>query len=140
MKQDLGKAIAHLQNNGCTCVLCRNDDLWCSTDRGVRPLLTLLDSGKSYAGYCAADKVVGRATAFLYCLLQVRCVHAGVLSDGAAQVLADHNIPWSCDRRVPGIRNRTDTGPCPMEQATQDITDPDAALAAIRKRFAELAG
>ena len=137
---DLKKAKQYLAENGCTCVLCRGDRLVSSNERGVRPLLTLLDSGETYAGFSAADKVVGRATAFLYCLLQVSAVHANVLSDGAAQVLAANGISFTCDQRVPGIRNRTDTGPCPMEQATQGITEPTAALAAIRNRLRELMG
>ena len=137
---DLKKAKQYLIENGCTCVLCLGDELASSRDRGIRPLLTLLDSGKSYADYCAADKVVGRATAFLYCLLHIRAIHACVLSEGAAQVLTAHHIPFSYDQLVPGIRNRTNTGPCPMEQATQGITDPAAALTAIRTRLWELMG
>lgn len=136
---DHNNAMQYLTTNGYTCVLWRGEESTSSRERGVRPLLTLLDSGKSYAGFCAADKVVGRATAFLYCLLQVRAVHAGVLSDSAARILEANGIAYTWSTRVPGIRNRTDTGPCPMEQATQNITDPAEALIAIRTRLRELA-
>ena len=132
MYQDLENAKSYLSKENCTCVLCRDDQLFSSKHRGVRPLLTFLDSGKDFAGFSAADKVVGKATAFLYCLLGVRAIHAGVLSDAAAEVLTQANIWFSCDSRVPAIRNRENTGPCPMEQATKDISDPHLALSAIR--------
>ena len=132
MMQDLQKARAYLAAEGCTCVLCRGDRLVHSSYRGVRPLLDFLDSGEDFSGFSAADKVVGRATAFLYSLLGVRAVHAGVLSDGAAAVLEKCGITYTCDRQVSGIRNRENTGPCPMENATKDITDPQTALVAIR--------
>lgn len=129
---DLEKAKTYLEKEGCTCVLCREDILCSSRDRGVRPLLAFFDSGKDFSGFSAADKVVGKATAFLYCLLGVRAVHAGVLSNAAAAVLTQANIDFSCDHRVAGIRNRDNSGPCPMENATKDISDPYLALTAIR--------
>lgn len=132
MDSDLEKAKTYLEKESCTCVLCREDSLLSSRDRGVRPLLAFLDSDKEFTGFSAADKVVGKATAFLYCLLGVRAVHAGVLSDAAAAVLTQANIAFSCDLRVAGIRNRDNTGPCPMENATRDISDPHLALTAIR--------
>ncbi len=138
MESDLQKAKALLAAHAYTCVLCREEQLVTSCHRGVRPLLELLDSGKSYVNFSAADKVVGRATAFLYCLLGVRAVHSVVLSDSAAEVFTSCGILFSCDTRVPGIRNRDNTGPCPMEQATQGITDPAQALEAIRQTLSAL--
>lgn len=132
MNTNLQYAITYLRNNPCTCVLYRDGKLFSSPHRGVRPLLDFLDSGNSFAGFSAADKVVGRATAFLYCLLGVEAVHALVLSDAAAAVFREYGVFFSCDVQVPGIRNRNDSGPCPMEQATQDIRDPESALIAIR--------
>lgn len=138
MNRDLQKATQLLTQNGHTCVLCKGDSVFSSDHRGVRPLLELLEKGKDLSGYSAADKVVGRATAFLYCLLGVVTVHAGVLSNGGAEVLTAHAIAFTYDCRVPGIRNRDNTGPCPMEQATQGITDPAEALIAIQKKLAAL--
>ena len=138
MDCDLHKAKAYLASENCTCVLCRGERLVYSHHRGVRPLLEFLDSGEDFSGFSAADKVVGRATAFLYCLLGVRAVHAGVLSDGAAAVFEQADIAYTCDRQVAGIRNRDDTGPCPMEHATKDLDDPQAALEAIHATLKRL--
>ncbi len=138
MEADLEKAKNLLAANTYTCVLCRGEQLVTSHRRGVQPLLELLEGEESYVNFSAADKVVGRATAFLYCLLGVRAVHGAVLSDGAAEVLLAHGISFSWDTRVSGIRNRDNTGPCPMEYATQGITDPQEALAAIEKKLSAL--
>ena len=55
-----------------------------STERGVKPLLQWLDGENRVKGFSAVDKVVGRAAAFLYVLLEVKEVYAGVMSEGAA--------------------------------------------------------
>lgn len=138
MYNDLEKARVYLEKEHCTCVLCREEALFSSHHRGVRPLLDFLDSGSNFAGFSAADKVVGKATAFLYCLLGVRAVHAQVLSDAAAEVFTRQGITFSCDSRVASIRNRDNTGPCPMEHATRDINDPKQALIAIRDTLKSL--
>ena len=60
---DLEKAKSILQGSDYTCVLCRGDQIHTSRHRGVRPLLELLETDVS--GFCAADKVVGKATVLL---------------------------------------------------------------------------
>ena len=72
---DLENAKQILLEGGYTCVLCRGKEIYTATARGVRPLVDWLDSGLDLRGFSAADKVVGRATAFLYVLLGVRTVH-----------------------------------------------------------------
>ena len=131
---DLERARVLLNEGGYTCVLCRGDTFHTATARGVRPLVDWLDSGLDLANFCAADKVVGRATAFLYVLLKVRAVHALVMSTPAKEVLEAAGIPALCDREVPGIINRRGDGPCPFEEAVLGIRDPAQALTAIRKK------
>jgi len=129
-----------LLQEGYTCVLTDGLHTYTSHQRGVRPLLELLDSGADLKGFCAADKVVGRAAALIYCLMEIQALRAGVISESALSVLRDHGIETLYSRLVPGIRNRTDTGPCPMEQATTGIDDPREAILAIRKKLNELSG
>ncbi len=132
--QDLERARRILTAGDYTCVLCRGDAVHTATARGVRPLLDWLDSGLDLAGFSAADKVVGRATAYLYVLLGVRHVHALVMSTPAKNALEENGIRALCDREVPGIINRRGDGPCPFEEAVLGITDPEQALTAIRKK------
>ena len=129
---DLEKARSLLEKENYTCVICRGDDVITDRRRGVRPLLELLESGKDLHGYNAADKVVGKAAAFLYCLLGVKALHAGVLSVPARDVLVSAGISVEWGSLVPAIRNRAGDGFCPMETAVWDLTDPALAPDAIR--------
>ena len=138
MSADLMNARAVLTAEGCTCVLCRGDTYYKSTRRGVAPLMGWLEENLDVRGFSAADKVVGKATAFLYCLLGVSAVHANVISQAALEVLQQQGIRVSWDQQVDAIQNRTGDGLCPMELATRQITEPEAAPAAIRTALQKL--
>ena len=138
METDLQNAVAQLRNGDYTCVLCKDNTVYHSTQRGVRPLLNWLDNATDLMGFFAADKVVGRGAAFLYRLLGVRRVHGNIMSVAAVKVLRTGGIEATWDILAESIRNRQGDGPCPMESATQDCTEPDEALAAIRSTLAKL--
>ena len=138
MRNDLQNARQLLDAENYTCVLCREDTTYTSTQRGVAPLLNWLDSQTDLRGFSAADRVVGKATAYLYCLLGVSCVFARVMSRPATQVFADYGIPARWATLVDAIENRQKNGPCPMEYATRNSTTPEEALAAVRQTLLQL--
>lgn len=127
-----------LQREGLTCILQQGERVLTSTQRGVAPLVAWLDAGE--AGCIAADKVVGRAVAFLYVLLGVRAVFAGVMSEGGRRVLSAHGIHAEYGALCDVIINRAGTGMCPMEEAVRSAVRPEEALALIRRRQRELRG
>lgn len=135
MISDIDRARDLLDGEGCTCVLVRGDTVLTSCERGVKPLLHFLDSGEDTAGYSAADRVVGRAAAFLYVLLDVKCIYAHVMSRPAAEVFDKYGILAECGVLADAIINRTGDGLCPMETAVMSIEDPEDALAAIRAKL-----
>lgn len=137
-KTDIAKAKEILTAGGFTCVLVKGDRVLSSRERGVKPLLDRLESGEDYGDYCAADKVVGKAAAFLCVLLKIKRIHACVISIPALEVLKKYGIDVSFERSVEMIRNRTDTGYCPMEQATLNISEPQEALTAIKEALKRL--
>ncbi len=138
MENDLQKAIQLLTAGHHTCVLCRGDKFYISDERGVAPLLGFLAAGTDLRGFSAADKVIGKATAMLYCLLGVSQVYAPVMSKAATQILLDHGIRPLFDTQVSGILNRTKTGPCPMEFAVRQITDLSEGYQAILRTRQQL--
>ena len=138
MNATTAKARHILESGSYTCVLCNGDQVITDTRRGIRPLLELLDSQSSWEGYCAADKVVGKAAAYLYHLLGIEAVYAHVVSQPAAAVLAQYGIDLTYDTLVPAIANRDGTGFCPMETAVWNIDDPLQALEAVRQQLAKL--
>lgn len=135
---DLHAAKKALESGGYTCVLCRENTVYTATERGVKPLVRWLTEGLNAQDFSAADRVVGRATAYLYRLLGVREVYAHVMSRAAAEVLEDGGIRHSCGTLVDNIINHQGTGICPFEAAVLRIGDPETALIAIREKMAEM--
>ena len=138
MTAAMERAKALLSEGGYTVVLCRGEITHTDTRRGVAPLLALLDADTDVTDFAAADKVVGKAAAFLYLRLGVAAVHAGVISAPARDLLTAHGVAATYDTLVPAIRNRAGDGYCPMETVTLPLTDPVEAEAAIRARLAEI--
>lgn len=138
MQQDTLQAKLLLDSGKYTCVVRKGDHFHTATVRGVKPLLHWLDNGPSLQGFCAADRVVGRAAAFLYCLLGVREVYARVMSQPAADILKMNGIAIHADAFPEGIINRKGTGPCPFEAAVLHTSDPQEALRIIRNKLAEM--
>lgn len=138
MNKNITKAINLLTDGQYTCVLCKEDEVYTSTERGVKPLLGWLDSGIDLKDFSAADKIVGKAAAFLYVLLGVKEVYAEVMSKAAIDTLSKNGIAASCDIEVESIINRAGTGKCPMEETVWDISDPLEALEAIKDKLSKM--
>ena len=124
-----------MREKQCTCVFLRDGETVTEYSRGIAPLLSYLDSGRTLTGFCAADKVVGRAAAFLYVLLQVDELYAEVISESAEVVLRDYGVRFFAGETVPAIRNRTGDGFCPMEQAVLGVDDPKRAYTVLNERI-----
>ena len=133
------KAKAQLfEDNLLTCVIIKDKEIYKSTLRGVKPLLEFLDSRADLRDGSAADKVVGKGAAFLYVLLGVKEVFAGVISESALDVLSKNGIKTEYDNLVPAIKNRKGDGFCPIETAVLNESDPAAALSKIRETLKNL--
>lgn len=127
-----------LEEKGYTCVLRKGGILYTATERGVKPLVRWLTEGIDVRGFSAADKVVGKATAYLYVLLGVKDVYAHIMSVSAAEVLSRHGITAAHGKLVENIINRQGTGICPFEAAVLDIHNPEEALTAIREKMVQM--
>ena len=90
-----------LTENGYTAVLCSEGEVYHSTERGVKPLIGFLESGKNFSGFYAADKTVGLGAAHIYILLRVRSVFATVISSSARALLESAGIAVSFESEVP---------------------------------------
>ena len=136
--QDLERAKELLETEGHTCVLCHGDAVLTTELRGVRPLARWLESGRNLQGFHAADRVVGKATAYLYVLLKVRAVYARVMSNSALGVLTDHGIFAQYGSLAEHIINRAGDGICPFEAAVLHIHDPREARKAILAKMEQM--
>lgn len=133
VETDLAKACQMLTQEQLTCALVSDDLVYISRERGVKPLLDCYYGKKMPTGFSAADKVVGKAAAFLYVLLGAKQLYAQVLSRPALDVLQKNGIEVSYGQLTEAIKNRAGTGFCPMETAVLHEDDPVKALDKIEK-------
>ena len=133
---DLLNAKKLLEGSEYTCALCLGDKVFTSTLRGIAPLVSWLDSGVIPRGFSAADKAVGKAPACFYVMMGAKAVYANIMTTPAIEIFDRYGIAHECALEVPMIRNRTDTGFCPVETAVKDETEPGAVIAAARRRLA----
>lgn len=138
MNAYLEQAKTLLKEQNLTCAILGENTRYVSTQRGVAPLLNCYHQHLAQSHCCAADKVVGRAAAFLYQLLEVDAVYAEIISKPALKVLESAGIQAEYGQLVDAIINRTGTGFCPMESAVLQIDDPYEALVAVEETLKKL--
>ncbi len=128
-----------LHDGGYTCYIIKDHEIYTSYHRGVKPLLDWLDCGVDLQGGIAADKVIGKAAAFLYVLLGVSYVYADVISKPALGVFEKYGIECEYGTLVDAIENRTKDGFCPMERAVWDVETPEGIPALLKEALLKLA-
>lgn len=138
MTENMKKAVSMLNEQALTLAAVKENETITSRERGVKPLLRLIDEGKTLEGYSAADKVVGAAAAYLYVLLGAKELYANVISRRAVEVMEKYGITIEYDTLAEAIINRSGTGICPMETAVSQAVSPENALELIRSKLKEL--
>lgn len=122
---------------GYSCLLIKENEKFFSFEKGVKPLFVFLNSGKDFGGSVCFDKVVGKATAFLYILLKVKSVSTLVISEPAFELLIKNNIEVEYETKVKHIINRKGDDLCPFEKLVLEINDPQLALKKITEQLKE---
>ena len=136
---NLEKAIKILEEEkDLTLVLVLNENIYKSSEKGIKPLLQLLNSGKNYLNYSAADKIVGKAAAMLYKLLNINDIYGEVMSISAINFLEQNNINFKYKIKTKEIINRKGTGICPMEETVLNIENPTEAKKLLENKLKEL--
>ena len=127
-----------LEQENYTCVLTDGERFFTSRERGVKPIVEFIASKSLPKGLFAADKVVGKATAYLYILLEIKSLYAKVISKPALKALGENGIEVKYESLVDNIINRKGDGICPFEMAVLKINDANEAYAAILDKMIEL--
>ena len=138
MHPDLENCKAILENENLTCVVKCGDRILKTADRGIKPFMQWIESGENLQGAVAADKVVGKAAAFLMEKAGISAVYAAVLSEPAEDVLKNAGIEYKFTHLVPRIQNRKGDGLCPMESAVMDTDNSDTAFSALKNKLKNL--
>lgn len=141
MNSKLEHAIFDLKEKNISCVIMLNykEPIY-STELGIKPLMNpLRKDKKAFENGVIADKVIGKAAAMMAVYGGAKAVYGGVMSVDAKAVLERYGVEFAYDELVPYIKNRTQTGRCPMETAVLDIDDLELAYKAIEEKLVELA-
>jgi len=133
----LNKAIEALKDGVCLAVYNPNINTFKTyAGSGVKPLVRAISADRElFAGAFAADKTVGRAAALLFVYAGVSEVYGAVMSEPAAEALAEYGVKFSYGRFVPNILDRTGAGVCPMEKFASRCAAPQAAWALFSERL-----
>jgi hypothetical protein len=109
-----------------------------SKERGIAPFFQAVQSmGKSLHNAAVADRVVGLAVAMLCLHAGVRFVYAGIVSQGAFDMLEKNGVVIDSRNTVTNISNYDGTDLCPFEKLAQSCRRPSQLLAALQSLFAK---
>ncbi len=133
MTENLHKALEHLEANGRKLVMTDGKIVFSSDVKGVFSLLDLIEKKEyNFTEFSAADKVIGRGAALLYAKMKIKEVHGIVMSEKAKEIFDLYAISYSFGTLVPFIINRKGDGVCPVEKATENISDCEKAYTVIK--------
>jgi hypothetical protein len=89
--------------------------------------------GDKLAGAAVADRVVGKAVAFLCVYAKIKEVYAVVLSRKAHAVLKENSISCEWNELVENVLDVNKTSVCPFEKTAAGISDPEEAYSAFKR-------
>ncbi len=75
----------------------------------------LQENPNALKGAIVADKVIGKVAASILAVAGVKQIYADVMSQYAIPVLDENRILYEYSKKVDYIRNKDNTGMCPME-------------------------
>ena len=134
----LNIAKTKLEQENYTCVLTDGERFFTSRERGVKPIVEFIALKSLPKGLFAADKVVGKATAYLYIILEIKSLYAKVISKPALYALTENGVDVKYELLVDNIINRKGDGICPFELAVLKINDANEAYTAVLDKMIEL--
>lgn len=108
-----------LYNGNYSCVIKNDEVTRVFKQRGVADLYDLIKNEPEFlSGASIADKVIGKAAASLMLLGGIKEIYADMISEPAIDLLTKNNIEVSFKNKVSYIKNRDQSGWCPLEELT----------------------
>jgi hypothetical protein len=136
----VNRYLAELEESGMNLLVFSGGKVVYSSDeRGIMPLVDAIDviGGEGIGDLITADRIVGKAAAFLNVYLGAREVHAMLISAGAKGLLLERGIPFEFREETDAIKMKDGVIFCPFERMVRDVSDPVEAYARIKAKLAE---
>ena len=133
---DLEKARSLLASH--SLCLVKGDEVIIDDRSGISPLMSFIEQNKDLNGFSAADKVVGKAAAFLMIKCGIKAVYASVLSRPAYELLVSYRKELQYSTLTEKIINREGTGICPMEKEVLSATSPQEAYSFLKIKLEKI--
>lgn len=106
--------------------------IFSSENKGIKPVYTAHNElNDRLQGSSVADKVVGKAAAMIYEHAGIKELSTGLISEKALGVLKDTSMVYEYDKLVPFIKNRDQSGLCPIEKLSLEAADINDLLLKI---------
>lgn len=134
---DLLKA-KELLKDDITCVLIKDEITYTSKENGIKPLMKAINANTDLKDFSCADKVIGKAQAFLCIYAGIKEVYGKTISKQAINILEKYHIPYEYENLVDYILNNNGDDMCPMEKTVIDIDEPGLAYKALKDKVAML--
>lgn len=136
---DLAKHVLKEENQ--SLVVVKNGEvIYKSTDRGIKPMLSITNELKEEVrGSSIADKVIGKGAALLCVNLNIKEVYGDLMSQAGIDMLKKNGIKYEFNQSCEYIKNREGTGYCPIEKLSMDVEEPRELLEKLKIFFASIA-
>jgi len=136
---DIEKAKKLLTDEEITFVMVNDQLIQRSSDRGIKPMFEhAFHQTELMKGASIADRVIGKAAALLAAYAGVSELYSPLVSQEAVKVCNVHGIKLEHDQVVDHIQNRTQTGLCPMEALSSNVTNPHEMLLKVKAFLAKI--
>ncbi len=137
--EDIDLARSLLDEDRCNLVIVKKGRvLFGSRERGIAPFFQAVQSiGRGLHNAAVADRVVGSAVAMLCLHTRVKSVYAGIVSQGAFDMLKKKGVAVDSKNTVPHISNYDGTDLCPFEKLAESCRKPSQLMAALQSLFAK---
>lgn len=113
-----------LEKNASLVVCYKNGDIKEYYQDRIKDIKAILTQDKTLLkDAIIADKVIGKVAASILTVAGVKEIYADVISKFAIPVLEKNNIKYEYNKKVEYIKNKDNTGMCPMENKYKDQTD-----------------
>ncbi len=134
---DLTLARETLENEECSIVVVKNKKvLLFKKGHGLKPIFeTFEEIGPEIKDSVVADRILGKASAFLFRYAGVKSVYTPQATKGAVAVLIVGGIPSQVEKLIPFIKNNTGDNKCPFEKILEGVESPKKAFELLKTRI-----